>query len=49
LNAIAGAKTQEEAQRRQEEAIAAAPTASIKDVLQTATEAFDMRSEFPLR
>jgi tetratricopeptide (TPR) repeat protein len=49
LNAIAGAKTQEEALRRQEEAIAAAPSTNIKDVLQTAVEAFDMRSEFPLR
>jgi tetratricopeptide (TPR) repeat protein len=48
LNAIAGAKTQEEARKRQEQAIAAAPTASIKEVLQTAVEAFDIRSEFPL-
>lgn len=49
VNTIAGAKTQEEALRRQEQAIAAAPTDAIKEVLQTAVEAFDMRSEFPLR
>jgi tetratricopeptide (TPR) repeat protein len=49
VNAIAGAKSQDEALRRQEQAIAAASTDAIKEVLQTAVEAFDMRSEFPLR
>jgi tetratricopeptide (TPR) repeat protein len=49
VNAIAGAKTQEAAVERQQQAIAAAPTESLKQVLQAAVEAFDIRSEFPLR
>jgi tetratricopeptide (TPR) repeat protein len=49
VNAIAGAKTQEAAVERQQQAIAAAPTDSLKQVLEAAVEAFDIRSEFPLR
>jgi len=48
VNAIAGSQTQEDATRRQNEAVAAAPD-SVKEQLQVAVEAFEYRSEFPLR
>ncbi len=49
VNAIAGSETQEDAVRRQSEAVAAAPNETVKEQLQVAVEAFDYRSEFPLR
>ncbi len=49
VSAIAGSKTQDAAARRQETAVAAAPDENIKQQLQGATEAFERRSEFPLR
>jgi hypothetical protein len=49
VNAIAGSKTQDDAVSRQEQAVAAAPTESIKEQLRVAVEAFDLRSAFPLR
>ncbi len=49
VNAIAGSKSQEAAVQRQQEALAVAPNDSVKQQLEVAVEAFDYRSEFPIR
>jgi tetratricopeptide (TPR) repeat protein len=49
VSAIAGSKNQDAALKRQETAVAAAPNEEIKEQLQGAVEAFERRSEFPLR
>jgi hypothetical protein len=49
VNTIAGSKTQEDALQRQQTAAADAPTDAIRQQLQVAVEAFEYRSEFPLR